>query len=85
MSINNLNLVTLPANNSEFTKIEYLLRLSLGATTPVVSSIKSLAKQKTDFERLVSKNNMLTVPCFIDVTKLSEDLNKIAERGFDFP
>ena len=81
--------VVVPKKVPEWSKIEYLLQLSLGTSTAVIKNMWSVSKANLNlkFERLVSKSKMLTITSFIDTASFdkSMSIDHIINNGFEFP
>lgn len=71
---------------SEYAKIEYMLQLSLGTSTAVITSIQTIAKSQVTlpFEKNVNKKKMQVIYSFVDTSELDKSTNitTIVNQGF---
>jgi len=78
--------VVVPKKVPEWSKIEYLLQLSLGTSTAVIKNMWSVSKAQLNlnFERKVSKSKMLTITSFIDTASFDKNMSidHIINHGF---
>ena len=77
MSSTTASYVVVPRKVPEWSKIEYLLQLSLGTSTAVIKNMWSVSKANLNlkFERLVSKSKMLTITSFIDTASFDKSMS----------
>lgn len=71
---------------SEYSKIEYMLQLSLGTSTAVITNIETIAKSQVTlpFEKNVNKKKMQVIYSFVDTAELDKNtsINTIVNQGF---
>jgi hypothetical protein len=71
---------------NEYSKIEYMLQLSLGTSTAVITNIETIAKSQVTlpFEKNVNKKRMQVVYSFVDTGELDKNtsINTIVNQGF---
>lgn len=90
MSSNQTNsYVVVPKKVPDWSKIEYMLQLSLGTSTAIIKNMWSVSKPHLNlqFEKMASQKNKLKINSFVDVRSLdsSTSLERIIKEGFDIP
>lgn len=78
--------VTVSNKQSEYSKIEYMLQLSLGTSTAVINTIETIAKPQISapFDKNVNKKKMQVIYSFVDTVDLDKNtsINTIVNQGF---
>ena len=73
---------------TEFSKIEYMLQLSLGTATAEITTVWNIEKShlKLSFENIVKKRKLLMINSFVDAADLKgTTVDSIIKDGFPVP
>ena|SRR3990167_6193715 len=73
---------------TEFSKIEYMLQLSLGTATAEIATVWNIEKShlKLSFENVVKKRKLLMINSFVDAADLKgATVDSIIKQGFPVP
>lgn len=71
-----MSIVSISKDSPDFSRMQYLLSLSLGSNKIDLKSLNSIAnpKQSIKFDRLVKKRNLLTIKAYISIFDLETQL-----------
>jgi hypothetical protein len=79
--------LNVPKKGTEFARIEYMLQLSLGTSTAVITNIWNITRPQLnmEFERNVEKRKLLVIYSFVDTASFDKGttVESVINSGFD--